>query len=97
MKIRVNKGTFEVGMTTPMMNFMLHFNKHMILSLGKFCKMTNIEFVVMKKHVYALIKGGLLTVNVPIESVADLTEDTVLSLNLKFEATEFTKIALLNE
>ena len=51
----------------------------------------------MKKHVYALIKGGLLTVNVPIESVADLTEDTVLSLNLKFEAPEFTKIALLNE
>lgn len=83
--IRSNKGVFLVHMTTPMMNLMLNFNRHALISIGKFTKKCHIELSALNKHLFSLIQGNIIKVNEAVTSLVQITEDTVVSLNLDFD------------
>lgn len=71
-------------MTTAMLNFLLSFNHEKEVKLGKWMLDNHIDFELMRKHVYSLVRSGLLTSSEKVLGPSHLTDDVTLQLNLEF-------------
>lgn len=58
--LHLRTGVHHLQMTTGMMNFLLSFNHDEEVQLGRWVHSHHIDFELMRKHVYSLIRSGLL-------------------------------------
>lgn len=83
--VRGNRGVFALQLTTPMLHLLLEFNRQGLVVLGQFVRRCHVDLQQTRKHVFALVQSGVVQAGKPVGSAGQLTEETVLSLNLDFE------------